>query len=89
VLQTIADPSPGYPGDALERYDVGAVVLYMRLDARGRVVDRAVIASVPSASLEPAVTAVAERWRVEREPGTPRDCRMPSSHFVPNRFFLQ
>ncbi len=89
VLQTNADPSPGYPGDALERYQVGAVVLYMRLDARGRVVDREVIASVPSASLEPAVAAVAERWRVEREPGTPRNCRMPSSHFVPSRFVLQ
>ena len=89
VLRSIVDPAPTPPGDALDRYSIGAVVVHMRLDARGRVVEHDIVASVPSRMLEGPVAAVAAQWRVEREPGTTRDCRMPSSHFVPTRFILQ
>jgi hypothetical protein len=89
VLRAIIDPAPPPPGDALDRYSVGAVVVHMRLDARGRVVGHEVVASVPSRLLEGPVRVVAEKWRVEKEPGTARDCRMPSSHFVPTSFILQ
>ena len=89
VLRAVVDPAPPPPGDALDRYSVGAVVVLMRLDTRGKVVSHEVVASVPSRILEGGVRAVAAKWGVEREPGTARDCRMPSSHFVPTRFILQ
>jgi len=78
-----------YPPEALSRYGVGAVVLHMGLDASGAVTGRTIAAAIPPGVLADAVEAVANEWRVERDPSSPAGCRVPSSAYVNIRFVLE
>ena len=88
-LRTIVDPQPVYPQETLERYGVGAVVVHLGLDTGGAVVSRTIAAAIPSGPLADAVEAVVDQWRVEKDPASPADCRMPSSWFTRVRFVLE
>ena len=54
---------PAYPADALKRGVAGDVRLRLVVDARGRVVDAAVVRADPPRVFDAAATAAARRWR--------------------------
>ena len=68
-----------YAPEALSRYGVGAVVLHIGLDASGAVTGRTIAAAIPPGVLADAVAAVADEWRVERDPSSP--ARLPRTVF--------
>jgi hypothetical protein len=82
-------PDIAYPTEALFRYGVGAVVVHFALEADGTVRARTVAASIPPGPLAEAVEATLGQWRVERDPSSPANCRIPPSDYMMVRFVLQ
>lgn len=77
-----------YPPEVLARFGVGSVVVHFGLDSKGAVTSRTIAAAIPSSALAQAVEAAAARWRIEQDPTSARNCRIPSSAYVNVRFVL-
>jgi TonB family protein len=77
-----------YPPNVLSRFGVGSVVVHFGLDSGGAVTSRTIAAAVPTGTLAAAVETAATEWKIERDPSSPRGCRIPSSAYVNVRFVL-
>jgi hypothetical protein len=84
----MARPLPEFPGDALNRGQLGAVVVRLRLDPTGHVTEHEVVAYAGRGGFTEAVERVASRWRVVRRDDSPANCRMPGSLLAPVTFML-
>ena len=87
-MRSIRDGELSYPPDVLSRFGVGSVVVHFGLDSAGAVTSRAVAAAIPAGALAKSVEDAAGEWRIEKDPESARDCRIPSSAYVNVRFVL-
>jgi hypothetical protein len=83
-FRLVPEPAPNYPRDALLGSGFGAVVMRVRTDERGVIVDRQIAAAIPSGSFSDAVAAVSGKWHVE--PGTAPGCRRDGTQYTPILF---
>lgn len=78
-------PRIRYPQEALSRSQVGAVVVRLRIDEAGTVVDREVVARAGAEAFTQAIDAAGD-WRVARRDDSADGCRMAMSVMIPVRF---
>jgi tetratricopeptide (TPR) repeat protein len=74
-VDVITEPKPNFPPGAEAGFTVGAVVLRLRVDEGGRLVDSQVAAAVPGRSFREAVERVTPQWRIERAASSAPNCR--------------
>lgn len=86
LVRTRARPRPTFPDEELQDSQVGAVVLRVRLDAEGNVIQHEVVARAGREGFAEAVDRVASRWRVSRREDSLPNCRMPASLLLPVSF---
>jgi hypothetical protein len=79
-------PLPEFPDEELEDSQIGAVVLRVRLDSSGSVIQHEVVARAGREGFADAVDRVASRWSVTRREDSESYCRMPESLLVPVNF---
>jgi hypothetical protein len=89
AVRLVAEPAPDYPRDALLGSGFGAVVMRVRTDTRGEIVERQIAAAIPSGSFGEAVAAVADEWRVEVAPAAQPGCRRDGTHYTPILFVAE
>jgi hypothetical protein len=84
-VRLVPDPAPDYPSGALLGSGFGAVVMRVRTDGRGAIVDRQIAAAIPAGSFSEAVAAVADEWRVEVLDAA-SGCRLDGIQYTPILF---
>ena len=82
AVRLVAEPAPTYPSDALLASGFGAVVMRIRTDAQGAVVERQIAAAIPQGSFSEAVAAVADEWRVEVAADLAPGCRLDGTRYT-------
>lgn len=75
LMRLVAQPTPRFPSI----YQVGSVMLFLRIDAEGEVAHFQIAARAGSEEFAEAVERVAGRWRVERLDTSAPNCRMESN----------
>jgi hypothetical protein len=69
---------------------MGAVVLRLKIDAQGEIVDRQIAAAVPSdGGFREAVERVLDGWRVVRHEDSASNCSMEMTAYPAIRFALR
>jgi hypothetical protein len=77
-----------FPREALDRWGVGAVVVYLAVDAEGATTSRGIGAAVPPGVLADGIAAAIGGWRTEKDSSAAPDCVMPTALFIPMHFVL-
>jgi hypothetical protein len=83
AVRQVTEPMPAFPKAQRVRDGVGAVVLKMRFDDTGRVLQLAVVTSAGGPEFEQSVADVASSWRiVSDDTETQGSCRMARDRII-------
>ncbi|MGQ0534417.1 MAG: hypothetical protein ACT4OF_17255 [Caulobacteraceae bacterium] len=85
MMRVIAEPQPRYP----DYNQVAAVMLFFRVNAQGEIVAHQIAARAGSEEFAAAIERVVGRWRVERLPESPANCRVEANILQGVRFVLR
>jgi hypothetical protein len=88
LYQVNHTPRPRFPEEALARGQIAGVVLRLRINQAGEIVDNRVVARIGDEAFSEEVERVSSHWSVTRRDDSPANCRMAASLLVPVQFSI-
>lgn len=88
LLRLNSHPRPQFPSEQLRHYQLAGVVLRLRINAAGEIVENATVARIGDEAFSRAVEQVAPRWTVTRHEDSAPNCRLESTLLVPVSFII-
>jgi hypothetical protein len=89
LMRVDPQPPPHYPHEQADRGDLAGVVLRLRINEAGDVVESSTVARVGNEAFSEALERVAPRWRVVKRDDSPPNCRMTSTILVIFSFVIR